>query len=87
MLESPRLGMGEISSIYRLGPPESVYFAKDAAEARLRVRVRRLVNQLGQDEVIRRLRMATIDPEQELVRAWLVLSAMSIRTGQAGASA
>jgi hypothetical protein len=86
VIESRRSGMGEISSIYRLAPPEG-YVSKDASETRLRLRMRRLVNQFGQDEVIRRLRMAHVDADQEILRAWLVLSAMSVRAGQASSSA
>lgn len=68
---------GMVSGMYRLeANPE--YASKEETSRRIKLKLRRLVAQYGSDEVVRRLRQATVDSQSEAMRAWLVLEAMGL---------
>ena len=72
------------SSIYRMAPSDS-YITKDEAELRLRAKVRRLVEQHGQAEVLRRIRSWPAEGrEVEERKAWLVLTVYAAERRGAG---
>ena len=72
------------SAIYRMAPSDS-YISKDEAELRLRAKVRRLVEEHGQAEVLRRIRAwPEAGREVEERKAWLVLTVYAAERRRAG---
>ncbi len=64
-----------VSGIYRLAPPELLYSTAEESERRLKATMRRLVDDLGHEAVLRRIRAwpaATKSVEE--TKAWLVLT-------------
>ena len=77
--------MALVSSIYRLAP-SAPSWDRDEAERRLKVTLRRLVGVYGVEGVVNRIRAYPCRAEEEITKAWLVLSAWeeSKRGGRAG---
>ena len=75
--------MALTSAIYRMAPSEG-YVSPDEAERRLKAKVRRLVDQYGQDEVLRRIRTWPTTKENEARKAWLVLTVYASERRRAG---
>jgi hypothetical protein len=70
--------MGLVSALYRQVASDG-YVSKEESERRLKLAIRRLVNQYGKDEVVRRIRAYAVTNEQDETRkAWLVLEAWSV---------
>lgn len=63
-----------VSRIYRQASTES-WISREESERRLRLKIQRLVNDLGRDEVVTRIRAHPVNQDQAVVKAWLVLSA------------
>ena len=76
--------MALISALYRMAPSDS-YISSDEAERRLKVKVRRLVEQYGETEVLRRIRAwPAAGREVEERKAWLVLTVYAAERRRAG---
>ena len=71
----PRL----VSSLYRLMKSEGGAVSKERGEERLTQTMQRLVTQLGREEVVRRIRAATVRKDMKLYQGWLVLTAEACR--------
>ena len=76
--------MALVSMLYRMTPSDG-YITKDEAELRLRAKIRRLVEQHGQAEVLRRIRAwPAAGREVEERKAWLVLTVYAAERRRAG---
>lgn len=65
--------MALVSSIYQLAPTDA-YVSTQETERRLKVKIRRLVGQLGQAIVLARIRAWPASRDEEALKAWLVLT-------------
>ena len=76
--------MALVSYLYAMAPPDA-YVSSDETERRLKAKIRRLVEQYGQAEVLRRIR-AWPAPSREVEerKAWLVLTAYAVERRRAG---
>lgn len=61
-----------VSSLYRWIPPEG--FNRDEADRRLKVKLRRLITEFGEEAVVNKIRNANVSKDMELMKAWLVLT-------------
>lgn len=75
--------MALVSSIYRLAPQEG-YFTRAEEERRLKAKCRRLVEQYGETEVLRRIRTYPVRREDDYLRAWIVLTVCEVSGGRGG---
>ena len=76
--------MALVSALYRMAPSDS-YISSDEAELRLKAKLRRLVEQYGQAEVLRRIRAwPTAGREVEERKASLVLTVYAAERRRAG---
>lgn len=70
---------GLVSSLYRLVPSDSA-MSREESERRLKVKLRRLVAQYGESDVIKRIRMYPVSKNLEATKAWVLLTAFALPT-------
>ena len=75
--------MALVSSIYGLAPSDE-YFTREEEERRLKAKCRRLVEQYGQAEVLRRIRAWPVRREDEALKAWVVLAVYAVESRRGG---
>ena len=76
--------MALVSNLYSMAPVDG-YISREEAERRLKAKVRRLVEQHGQAEVLRRIRAwPAAAREVEERKAWLVLTVYAAERRRAG---